>query len=50
MQLCQNGKNILSLLEEFKQGNKVFLVTKLAKGGDLVSYLQSIKVTKLPEL
>ena len=50
MQLCRGGKNVLSLLEEFKQGNKVFLVTKLAKGGDLVSYLETLKATKLPEL
>lgn len=37
-------------MEAIKLTDKVLLVTKLAKGGDLLSYLTAQGVDKLPEM
>ena len=49
MYLCEANKNVLTIVDEFKMGQKVYVVTKLAKGGDLINYLQAKGVDRLPE-
>ena len=39
MAACESNKNILNLYDSFKQGGKVYIVTKFARGGDLLHYL-----------
>lgn len=41
---------MLKIIEEFKLRGKVYLVTKLANGGDLLSYLAAQGEDKLPEI
>lgn len=40
MLLCSKSKFISSLVEYFHVGSLTYIVTKLAKGGDLLNYLE----------
>ena len=46
---CQNSKNVISLIESFRQSQFTYIVTKLAEGGDLMNYLGIYEVEMLPE-
>ena len=51
MELCHQSDYIANLIEEFKEDDNVFLVTKFVKGGDLLHYLnETLGVNKLSEI
>lgn len=39
MTMCSPSKNLVALVESFEHEGQVFIVTKYAKGGNLLSYL-----------
>ena len=49
MYLCQGSNQVINFIEEFTHDGKTFIVTKLARGGDLLSYLGALGVDRLPE-
>lgn len=49
MQLCRQSENVMPLHDQIKLHDKVILVTKLAAGGDLVTYLAKRGLDHLPE-
>ena len=49
MELCQGSPNVARLVESFSYGKKTYLVTSLVEGGDLLGYLSSKDVNRLPE-
>ena len=49
MYMCQDSQNILNFIEEFTHNGETYIVTKFARGGDLLSYLSVQGVDKLPE-
>ena len=49
MYMCQDSQNVLNFIEEFSLNKETYIVTKLARGGDLLSYLSSQGVDKLSE-
>ena len=38
MELCRDCENVMGLVEKFKIGTNVYIVTKFAHGGDLLNY------------
>ena len=49
MTACESSKNIITLFDSFKEDGKVYIITKLARGGDLLNYLNNRKEETLPE-
>ena len=49
MYACQGSTKVVKLFEEFTMQNKTYLVTKLARGGDLLGYLSALGLDRLPE-
>ena len=46
---CSDSQHVLKLIESFTMDDKVYLVTKFAAGGDLLSYLDKEGSMSLPE-
>ena len=49
MTLCKQSPYIIPLIDEFEQEDNIYLVTKYARGGNLLNYLNGRGVTRLPE-
>lgn len=49
MGLCQDSANVVNFIEEFTIDDEIYIVTKFVRGGDLLSYLNSQGVDKVPE-
>ena len=49
MYMCQGSSNVLNFIEEFSLNGETYIVTKLARGGDLLGYLGALGVDKLSE-
>ena len=49
MESCQKSQHITKLIEEIRQDDKTFLVTKFVKNGDLLNFLETKGLDKLPE-
>ena len=49
MRLCQNSSNVVQLIDEFEHGDKTYLVTKFAQGGDLLTYINTLGANCLNE-
>ena len=49
MHLCQGSNQVIDFIEEFTTQGQTYLVTKLARGGDLIGHLSALGVDKLPE-
>ena len=49
MRSCPDSDHVVRLVEEFRINRQVFIVTKYASGGDLLSHTQSLGVRQLPE-
>ena len=49
MHLCQGSTQVINFIEEFTMQGQTYLVTKLARGGDLLGYLSALGVDRLPE-
>ena len=49
MGLCKKSKYIAKLVEEFMIADKSYIVTKYVESGDLLTYLESKGVDRLPE-
>ena len=49
MYLCQGSTQVINFIEEFQMQGQTYIVTKFARGGDLLSYLTSLGVDRLPE-
>ena len=49
MHLCQGSTQVINFVEEFTLQFQTYLVTKLARGGDLLGYLSALGVDRLPE-
>ena len=49
MLACQHSTNIVNFIEEFRQNEHTYLVTKFVRGGDLLSYLGANNVDRLSE-
>ena len=49
MLLCKQSPYIIPLIDEFTHEDKVYIVTKYARGGNLLNYLNGRGVTRLPE-
>jgi len=49
MELCEKNSNVASLIESFSQDGHVYIVTKFYRTGDMLGYLETKKVNKLPE-
>ena len=49
MESCQKSQHITKLIEEIRQDDKTFLVTKFVKNGDLLNFLETKGLEKLPE-
>ena len=41
MQKCQNSSNVVKMVEEIRQTDKTYLITKFVQSGDLVAYMES---------
>ena len=50
MHINQESKHVLNLVEDFEQDGQTYIVTKFVRGGDLLSYLDNLKVKRLPEV
>ena len=46
---CQGSTQVINLIEEFQMHGQTYIVTKFARGGDLLGYLTSLGVDRLPE-
>ena len=46
---CNKSPYVVQLVEEFRLGYQTYIVTKFVKGGDILSYLKSKGVNRLPE-
>lgn len=46
---CLENSNAVKLIEEFSLDEKVYIVTKYMKGGDLLEYLDKKGIDRLPE-
>lgn len=49
MYLCQGSTQVINFIEEFTMDGKTYIVTKYARGGDLLGYLSALGVDRLPE-
>ena len=49
MYRCQSSKYHVNLVEHFKHEGNTYIVTRFARGGDLLSYLTERGVHRLPE-
>ena len=49
MLMCQKSHQVVHFVEEFTMQGKTYLVTKLVSGGNLLRYLGSLGVDRLPE-
>lgn len=49
MYMCQSSTQVINFIEEFTINGETYIVTKLARGGDLLSYLTALGVDRLPE-
>ena len=49
MTLCSSSKYLLSLVESFQHEGETYIVTKYAKGGNLLSYLTGKGVSLVDE-
>lgn len=49
MRLCSKSKQTVSLVEDFTVGKHTYIVTKFIKTGDLLAYLESMDVNRVPE-
>ena len=49
MHLCQGSTQVINFIEEFSMGGETYIVTKFARGGDLLGYLSALGVDRLPE-
>lgn len=49
MILCGSSKHLLSLVESFEHEGETYIVTKFAKGGNLLSYLTGKGVSLVEE-
>ena len=47
--LCRQSEHVLKFVEVFEEGSQTYIVTKLARGGDLLGYLGALGVDKLSE-
>ena len=50
MRLCADSTNVAHLVETFEHEGETILITDLYKGGDLLQYLLTRDVSRLPEL
>ena len=49
MQLCKQSPYIIPFIDELEVEDNVYLVTKYARGGNLLNYLNARGITRLPE-
>ena len=49
MSLCQDSNYVVNFIEQFVINDKIYIVTKFVKGGDLLEYLSALNVNRLPE-
>ena len=49
MSLCQDSNYVVNFIEQFIIKDKIYIVTKFVKGGDLLDYLCALNVNRLPE-
>ena len=49
MRACDGSQNLISLVETFELGDKTYVVTRYAKGGDLLRYMTDLGVNCLNE-
>ena len=49
MHACQGSTQVINFVEEFTMQFQTYLVTKLARGGDLLGYLSAHGLDRLPE-
>ena len=49
MYRCQHSKYHVNLVEHFKHEGNTYIVTRFARGGDLLNYLTERGVHRLPE-
>ncbi len=49
MRQCQNSHHVVTLIDEFEQGDKTYLATKYVQGGDLLCFMKSLGANQLAE-
>ena len=49
MRLCQHSQHVVTLIDEFEQGDKIYLATKYVPGGDLFCCMKQLGANQLAE-